>query len=70
MKFRNTVGLEGHQAVAFLSTSDTSKVYQCSIEGYQDMLFTISFRHIYTTMPNIWNSRFHFRRQSSRVPRL
>ncbi|KAJ0661841.1 putative pectinesterase [Helianthus annuus] len=47
LTFQNTAGPEGGPAVAFLSGSDTSTVYQCSIEGYQDTLFTFNSRQFY-----------------------
>ncbi|KAM0023729.1 putative pectinesterase [Helianthus debilis subsp. tardiflorus] len=47
LTFQNTAGPEGGQAVAFLSGSDTSTVYRCSIEGYQDTLFTFNSRQFY-----------------------
>ncbi|XP_071736184.1 pectinesterase-like [Rutidosis leptorrhynchoides] len=45
--FQNTAGAEKHQAVAFLSGSDESAVYRCSIEGYQDTLYTTSYKQFY-----------------------
>ncbi|KAL8247924.1 hypothetical protein R6Q59_009140 [Mikania micrantha] len=47
LTFRNTAGPEGGQAVAFLSASDRSVVYRCSIEGYQDTLFTFHSKQFY-----------------------
>ncbi|KAK9060949.1 hypothetical protein SSX86_018129 [Deinandra increscens subsp. villosa] len=47
LTFRNTVGPEGGQAVAFLSGSDQSVLYRCSIEGYQDTLFAFHSRQFY-----------------------
>ncbi|MFS8010251.1 putative pectinesterase [Helianthus anomalus] len=47
MTFRNTTGPLGHQAVVFLSASNTSAVYECSIEGYLGTLFTITSPQIY-----------------------
>lgn len=38
LTIQNTAGLEGLQAVALMSRSHFSLVYQCSIEGYQDTL--------------------------------
>nr|XP_043633753.1 pectinesterase-like [Erigeron canadensis] len=47
MTFRNTAGSELHQAVALLSGSDQSVVYRCSIEGYQDTLYTTQYTQFY-----------------------
>ncbi|KAK9060952.1 hypothetical protein SSX86_018132 [Deinandra increscens subsp. villosa] len=47
MTFRNTAGPNGGQAVAFLSNSDESVIYHCSIEGYQDTLFSLHFKQFY-----------------------
>ncbi|KAL4575935.1 hypothetical protein LXL04_012022 [Taraxacum kok-saghyz] len=47
MTFRNTAGPEAHQAVALLTSSDQSAFYHCSIEGYQDTLFTFSNKQFY-----------------------
>ncbi|CAH1438909.1 unnamed protein product [Lactuca virosa] len=47
MTFRNTAGPLGEQAVALLTSSDKSVFYHCSIEGYQDTLFTLSSRQFY-----------------------
>uniref|UniRef100_A0A7N0TVB6 Pectinesterase n=1 Tax=Kalanchoe fedtschenkoi TaxID=63787 RepID=A0A7N0TVB6_KALFE len=43
----NYAGPQGGQAVALLSNSDNSAFYQCSILGYQDTLFAVSFRQFY-----------------------
>uniref|UniRef100_A0A7N0ZXA6 Pectinesterase n=1 Tax=Kalanchoe fedtschenkoi TaxID=63787 RepID=A0A7N0ZXA6_KALFE len=43
----NYAGPEGGQAVALVSNSDKSAFYQCSILGYQDTLFAVSFRQFY-----------------------
>ncbi|KAI7728110.1 hypothetical protein M8C21_028612 [Ambrosia artemisiifolia] len=45
--FRNTAGPQGGQAVAFLSGSDKSALYHCSIEGYQDTLFAFHSKQFY-----------------------
>ncbi|KAJ9189072.1 hypothetical protein P3X46_000405 [Hevea brasiliensis] len=45
--FVNSAGPEKHQAVALRVGSDRSVIYQCSIEGYQDTLFTLSKRQFY-----------------------
>ncbi|GJR40824.1 putative pectinesterase [Tanacetum coccineum] len=47
MTFRNTAGPEGQQAVALLSGSDQSVFYRCSIQGYQDTLYTFSSIQFY-----------------------
>nr|XP_043633684.1 pectinesterase-like [Erigeron canadensis] len=47
MTFRNTAGPENGQALAFLSGSDQSVLYRCSIEGYQDTLLTHHSRQFY-----------------------
>lgn len=47
MGFQNTAGPTMNQAVAFLSTSDKSIIYRCSIDAYQDTLFTLSNRQFY-----------------------
>ncbi|KAL4575934.1 hypothetical protein LXL04_012021 [Taraxacum kok-saghyz] len=45
--FRNTGGPKGEKAVALLTSSDQSAFYHCSIEGYQDTLFTFSGKQFY-----------------------
>ncbi|KAL8519816.1 hypothetical protein ACS0TY_010668 [Phlomoides rotata] len=47
MGFENTAGASGGQAVAFLSASDKSILFKCSISGYQDTLFPVSGRQFY-----------------------
>ncbi|XP_010932734.1 probable pectinesterase/pectinesterase inhibitor 17 [Elaeis guineensis] len=47
MTFQNTAGPEKEQAVAFLSSSDRSVLYQCSFEGYQDTLCALTQRQFY-----------------------
>nr|XP_043633752.1 pectinesterase 2-like [Erigeron canadensis] len=47
MTFRNTAGPHNEQAVAFLSGSDHSAVYNCSMEGYQDTLYTAANKQFY-----------------------
>ncbi|KAI3720804.1 hypothetical protein L2E82_31798 [Cichorium intybus] len=45
--FRNTAGSLVGPAVALLSGADQSAFYHCSIEGYQDTLFTFSGKQFY-----------------------
>ncbi|KAI3793086.1 hypothetical protein L1987_35699 [Smallanthus sonchifolius] len=47
LTFWNTAGPKGGQAVAFLSGSDKSALYRCSIEGYQDTLFAYHSKQFY-----------------------
>ncbi|KAL4575932.1 hypothetical protein LXL04_012019 [Taraxacum kok-saghyz] len=47
MTFQNTAGPKRGRAVALLSGADQSIFYHCSIEGYQDTLFTFSSKQFY-----------------------
>ncbi|KAK9064691.1 hypothetical protein SSX86_016073 [Deinandra increscens subsp. villosa] len=60
LTFRNTVGLEGGQAVVFLSGSDQLVLYRCSIEGYQDTIFALHSRQFYKECQNFGTVDFIF----------
>ncbi|CAI7918851.1 unnamed protein product, partial [Closterium sp. NIES-54] len=47
IKFENTAGIQGHQAVALMIDADKAVVYDCSFTGYQDTLYTHSGRQYY-----------------------
>ncbi|CAN8286722.1 unnamed protein product [Cochlearia groenlandica] len=47
LTIRNTAGPKMNQAVALRVGSDKSVVYRCSIEGYQDTLYTHSKKQFY-----------------------
>lgn len=45
--FRNTAGLQMHQAVAARNSANLSVFYSCSFEGYQDTLYAHSMKQFY-----------------------
>ncbi|KAL7136942.1 hypothetical protein ABFS83_10G062700 [Erythranthe nasuta] len=45
--FQNTAGPQAEQAVALTVVSDHSVLYRCSVAGYQDTLYALSFRQFY-----------------------
>ncbi|GLU07172.1 hypothetical protein SLE2022_241390 [Rubroshorea leprosula] len=47
MGFQNTAGAQGHQAVAFRSSSDKSAFFNCRFDGYQDTLYAHANRQFY-----------------------
>lgn len=47
MGFRNTAGPQAYQAVALRVQSDSSAFFNCSIDGYQDTLYTMAHRQFY-----------------------
>ncbi|CAI5505008.1 unnamed protein product [Closterium sp. Naga37s-1] len=47
IKFENTAGIQGNQAVALMIDADKAVVYDCSVTGYQDTLYTHSGRQYY-----------------------
>ncbi|GJP58675.1 hypothetical protein CLOP_g2070 [Closterium sp. NIES-67] len=47
IKFENTAGPSGNQAVALMIDADKTVIYDCSATGYQDTLYTHSGRQYY-----------------------
>ncbi|CAI5461191.1 unnamed protein product [Closterium sp. Yama58-4] len=47
IKFENTAGIQGNQAVALMIDADKAVVYDCSVTGFQDTLYTHSGRQYY-----------------------
>ncbi|CAL0316516.1 unnamed protein product [Lupinus luteus] len=47
IRFENTAGIEGHQAVALRNQGDMSAFFDCHIVGYQDSLYVQTNRQFY-----------------------
>lgn len=58
--FQNTAGSEGHQAVAYRSSSDKSILENCEFLGNQDTLYAHSLRQFYKSCRIVGNVDFIF----------